>query len=79
MKNMIFVTLLATVAFAGCSSTSSPVESSEVSLPPQGTDLFQEAHRCQGKVRYQIEQLGDQVRSRLSCEWEVRPDQWGEW
>jgi len=51
-----------------------PVATQEVSH-----DLFSEAHRCEGTVKYQAEMQNDNMRSRLTCEWEVSPDEWGSW
>jgi hypothetical protein len=46
---------------------------------PMTNNLFSEAHRCQGTVKYQAEMQNAMIRSRLTCEWEVSPDEWGTW
>ena len=87
MKNMTFVTLLGMVVLAGCSSTGNNSIDTDTTVPqvtavPQSgseVSLFQEAHRCQGTVRYQAEVQRGELRSRLSCEWQVSPDEWGTW
>ena len=76
MKSMIYVILLVMVGLVGCSTTSTslspPAEASQASL-------FDEAHRCEGVVKYQAEMQDGRMRSRVQCEWTVSPDEWGAW
>lgn len=80
MKSMMFVILLVTVVLAGCSTSQVP---QDVAVPQSRTEnqvsLFDEAHRCQGIVKYQAEMQSGEMRSRLQCEWTVSPDEWGAW
>lgn len=84
MKYLIIPLLLTLTA---CASTSGPTERGTPEEPivvlraneELSTDLFAEAHRCQGVVKYQAEIQNNNIRSRLTCAWEVEPDQWGSW
>lgn len=84
MKYIIIPLILAVSA---CSSTSGPQSRGTTEDPivvlraneEVAVDLFTDAHRCQGVVKYQAETQNGNLRSRLSCEWEVDPDEWGSW
>ncbi len=56
-----------------------PVTATETVTERSRFDLFADAHRCQGIVEYEAEIQNDEIRSRLTCSWEVTPDNWGSW
>ena len=82
--------LIPLLILTGCATTDQPTTTEVMDEPATGktvsvdsanttVSLFDEAHKCKGVVRYQIEQQDGKTRSRLSCEWTVQPDEWGEW
>lgn len=88
MKYLIIPILLAITACASKPEVIDPIAPITPIIPQKSTqsvsgipkiDLFAEAHRCQGIVKYQAEAQNGEIRSRLSCEWSVTPDQWGSW
>ncbi len=88
MKYLIVPLILAISACATTSQKKQPVGSDGEIIPyivteavsaPISNNLFSEAHRCQGIVKYQAEMQNGEMRSRLTCEWQVTPDTWGIW
>lgn len=89
---MKYLIIVLTLAVSGCASTSDTptnnltgsdiapyTANKELSAPVPASNLFTEAHRCQGTVKYQAEVQNNAMRSRLTCEWLVEPDEWGSW
>ena len=92
-KPIFLLSLLMLLLLNGCASTSKTndlsgepktesVLSAEVitdtpKTAQQQSNLFLEAQSCTGRVTYQAEQRGDEVRRYLTCVWEEKQnDKW---
>ena len=67
------------VLTGGCATATTPANPEVKAEATPSASLFDEAHRCEGVVRYEAEMQRGEMRSRLSCEWTVEPDEWGAW
>ena len=75
MKYLLLITIA--VLMTGCATSKTPPTVIETTST---NDLFEEAHRCQGVVNYQAEITSNgEIRSRLSCKWNVTDQYWGAW
>jgi hypothetical protein len=77
----LLLTLTACASTSGSTQRGTPEDPIVVQRANEelSANLFSEAHRCQGTVKYQAEIQNNNMRSRLTCVWEVEPDQWGSW
>ena len=88
MKYLIIPLVMILSACAGISQRQSTVvpqgqitsyNATEELEPFVQFNLFAEAHRCQGVVKYEAEIQNDKMRSRLTCTWKVNPNEWSNW
>ncbi len=89
MKTYLILPLL--LLLASCAGMNQPVptvtapteivavEATQAVVETPSLDLFADANRCQGTVSYQAEIQNNELRQRLTCAWEVSPDEWGTW